>query len=240
MFFFEGQRSTEARAVFERNSSVGQLNFRKPSVPSNKIGVATAPPPKVVEEERIAAPKEAEDVVNANEVSTEDMVVPPPESFGNDDNHHVSEEPVEIAANAEPVNDHVVHPDVTVSHQPDIIQDVAAKQGPGIYCSHNNGRTLDFESVMLPDLTSSAIGARDDSPKKEAVNGAEFGICAMALYDYQAADETEISFDPGQLITHIDQIDPGWWQGLGPDGSYGLFPANYVEVVEASTASNTS
>ena len=33
-----------------------------------------------------------------------------------------------------------------------------------------------------------------------------------------AADETEISFDPGQIISHIDQIDPGWWQGLGPDG----------------------
>lgn len=42
----------------------------------------------------------------------------------------------------------------------------------------------------------------------------------------------EISFDPGDLITHIDQIDPGWWQGLGPDGNYGLFPANYVELIE--------
>lgn len=83
-------------------------------------------------------------------------------------------------------------------------------------------------------MTSSAR-VSEDSPKKAEVNGTEFGICAMALYDYQAADETEISFDPGQLITHIDQIDPGWWQGLGPDGSYGLFPANYVEVVESST-----
>lgn len=32
---------------------------------------------------------------------------------------------------------------------------------------------------------------------------------AVALYDYQAADETEISFDPGDLITHVDCIDPG-------------------------------
>merc|ERR1719510_1940940 len=60
----------------------------------------------------------------------------------------------------------------------------------------------------------------------------EYGLCAMALYDYQAADDTEISFDPGQVITHIDQIDPGWWQGLAPDGNYGLFPANYVEVID--------
>uniref|UniRef100_U5EUU1 Putative cell migration n=1 Tax=Corethrella appendiculata TaxID=1370023 RepID=U5EUU1_9DIPT len=54
---------------------------------------------------------------------------------------------------------------------------------------------------------------------------------ARALYDYQAADDTEISFDPGDIITHIDKIDEGWWQGLGPDNVYGLFPANYVALI---------
>ena len=44
-----------------------------------------------------------------------------------------------------------------------------------------------------------------------------------------AADDTEISFDPDDIITNIDQIDAGWWQGFAPDGSYGMFPANYVE-----------
>ncbi|BES96761.1 Cofilin/tropomyosin-type actin-Hypothetical protein protein [Nesidiocoris tenuis] len=58
------------------------------------------------------------------------------------------------------------------------------------------------------------------------------GLKAEALYDYQAADDTEISFDPGDIITHIERIDPGWWQGLSPDGSYGLFPANYVQLLE--------
>ncbi len=24
----------------------------------------------------------------------------------------------------------------------------------------------------------------------------------------------------------------GWWQGVGPDGTYGLFPANYVELID--------
>ncbi|XP_005180490.2 drebrin-like protein [Musca domestica] len=60
----------------------------------------------------------------------------------------------------------------------------------------------------------------------------DLGLRARALYDYQAADETEITFDPGDVITHIDQIDEGWWQGLGPDGTYGLFPANYVEIID--------
>ncbi|XP_051924716.1 drebrin-like b isoform X5 [Hippocampus zosterae] len=57
------------------------------------------------------------------------------------------------------------------------------------------------------------------------------GICARALYDYQAADDTEISFDPDEIITGIEMIDEGWWRGYGPDGHFGMFPANYVELV---------
>lgn len=47
-----------------------------------------------------------------------------------------------------------------------------------------------------------------------------------------AADETEISFDPENLITGIEVIDEGWWRGYGPDGHFGMFPANYVELIE--------
>uniref|UniRef100_A0A8C4R9N3 Drebrin like n=1 Tax=Eptatretus burgeri TaxID=7764 RepID=A0A8C4R9N3_EPTBU len=57
------------------------------------------------------------------------------------------------------------------------------------------------------------------------------GLCARALYDYQAADETEITFDPDDIIMHVELIDEGWWRGYGSDGSYGLFPANYVELL---------
>ncbi|XP_063346402.1 drebrin-like b isoform X3 [Pelmatolapia mariae] len=57
------------------------------------------------------------------------------------------------------------------------------------------------------------------------------GICARALYDYQAADDTEISFDPDDIITGIEMIDEGWWRGYGPDSHFGMFPANYVELM---------
>ncbi|XP_064423272.1 src substrate cortactin isoform X4 [Latimeria chalumnae] len=55
------------------------------------------------------------------------------------------------------------------------------------------------------------------------------GITAVALYDYQAAGDDEISFDPDDIITNIEMIDEGWWRGICK-GSYGLFPANYVEL----------
>ncbi|KAK7120889.1 hypothetical protein R3I94_020767 [Phoxinus phoxinus] len=56
-------------------------------------------------------------------------------------------------------------------------------------------------------------------------------ICARALYDYQASDDTEISFDPDDIITGIEMIDEGWWRGYSPDGHNGMFPANYVELI---------
>ncbi|XP_076971525.1 src substrate cortactin isoform X3 [Tamandua tetradactyla] len=57
----------------------------------------------------------------------------------------------------------------------------------------------------------------------------ELGITALALYDYQAAGDDEISFDPDDIITNIEMIDDGWWRGVCR-GRYGLFPANYVEL----------
>ncbi|CAH1785066.1 unnamed protein product, partial [Owenia fusiformis] len=59
------------------------------------------------------------------------------------------------------------------------------------------------------------------------------GLTARALYDYQAADDSEITFDPGDLITNIEPIDEGWSRGTDPSGKYGLFPANYVEMLSA-------
>ncbi|XP_005473247.1 drebrin-like b isoform X4 [Oreochromis niloticus] len=79
----------------------------------------------------------------------------------------------------------------------------------------------------------------EDPPQAEETNTYEVtaeetsdrGICARALYDYQAADDTEISFDPDDIITGIEMIDEGWWRGYGPDGHFGMFPANYVELM---------
>ncbi|GLV44065.1 cortactin [Carabus blaptoides fortunei] len=55
------------------------------------------------------------------------------------------------------------------------------------------------------------------------------GLTAIALYDYQAAADDEISFDPDDTITHVEMIDQGWWRGLCRN-QYGLFPANYVQL----------
>ncbi|XP_013134504.1 PREDICTED: drebrin-like protein [Papilio polytes] len=89
------------------------------------------------------------------------------------------------------------------------------------YKKENGTTTLDDVSPEGLEEEGNIYEDLDDDP----------GLTARALYDYQAADESEITFDPGDIITHIEQIDAGWWQGLGPRGVFGLFPANYVELL---------
>ncbi|OJJ94596.1 hypothetical protein ASPACDRAFT_82547 [Aspergillus aculeatus ATCC 16872] len=52
---------------------------------------------------------------------------------------------------------------------------------------------------------------------------------AVALYDYEAAEDNELSFPEGAEITHIEFPDDDWWFGHY-DGKTGLFPANYVQL----------
>ncbi|XP_030214740.1 drebrin-like protein A isoform X2 [Gadus morhua] len=58
----------------------------------------------------------------------------------------------------------------------------------------------------------------------------ETQMCVKALYDYQA-DESEISFEPGDIISDVETVDEAWWSGCSKDGQQGLFPANYVEHI---------
>ncbi|XP_075063329.1 drebrin-like protein [Mixophyes fleayi] len=88
------------------------------------------------------------------------------------------------------------------------------------------------EPQEVPQTYEEPPQPQQEEPVYESGVEEDRGLCARALYDYQAADDTEISFDPDDFITHIEKIDEGWWRGYGPSGTYGMFPANYVEPIE--------
>lgn len=50
----------------------------------------------------------------------------------------------------------------------------------------------------------------------------------LAIYDYNADKEDELTFQEGQVIYVLKKNDDGWWEGV-MDGITGLFPGNYVE-----------
>ena len=58
------------------------------------------------------------------------------------------------------------------------------------------------------------------------------GKRAIIQYDYERAEENELELREGEEVTDIDMVDEDWWMGRNSRGETGLFPSNYVELVE--------
>lgn len=58
-------------------------------------------------------------------------------------------------------------------------------------------------------------------------------LFVRALYDYQADDQTSLSFACGDIIQVITQLESGWWDGV-IHGTRGWFPSNYCTVMDSS------
>uniref|UniRef100_A0A8C8AII5 Hematopoietic lineage cell-specific protein n=1 Tax=Otus sunia TaxID=257818 RepID=A0A8C8AII5_9STRI len=86
----------------------------------------------------------------------------------------------------------------------------------------------DYEEILPEELSQNQhhLGKTDNVYEMESP-----GTCAVALYDYQGDGDDEISFDPDDTITHIEMVDEGWWRGQCR-GKVGLFPANYVKLLQ--------
>ncbi|XP_038655834.1 intersectin-2-like [Scyliorhinus canicula] len=62
-------------------------------------------------------------------------------------------------------------------------------------------------------------------------------VCqVIAIYDYIAVNDDELSFSKGQLMNVLNKDDPDWWQGE-LNGINGLFPSNYVKITTESDPS---
>uniref|UniRef100_A0AAY4AE42 Intersectin 2b n=1 Tax=Denticeps clupeoides TaxID=299321 RepID=A0AAY4AE42_9TELE len=58
-------------------------------------------------------------------------------------------------------------------------------------------------------------------------------VCqVIAMYDYTAANQDELSFSKGQLISVLDKSSSDWWRGE-LNGITGLFPTNYIQMTTA-------
>lgn len=80
---------------------------------------------------------------------------------------------------------------------------------------------------QLTDLNSSGgAGVVDDEDEYD-----EAAVCVQArgLYDYEATNETELSFQENDLLTITEQDESGWWFAE-LNGKTGFVPRNYVEL----------
>ncbi|RKP17248.1 hypothetical protein ROZALSC1DRAFT_16559, partial [Rozella allomycis CSF55] len=86
--------------------------------------------------------------------------------------------------------------------------------------------TCDGHTGMFPSNYVELIESEPPKPPR----GVAEEITVKALYDYDAAENNELSFSEGAIITNVEKTTPDWWQGE-INGRIGLFPSNYVEQI---------
>jgi len=78
------------------------------------------------------------------------------------------------------------------------------------------------------------------NPKATVHHSPKESVRALVQYDYEKAEDNEIELNEGEYVTDIEMLDKDWWSGVNARGERGLFPSNYVEVVDFADDTNLS
>ncbi|KAJ8339220.1 hypothetical protein SKAU_G00360060 [Synaphobranchus kaupii] len=90
---------------------------------------------------------------------------------------------------------------------------------------------LDDDSEFIPSTKKHDVREEAVTDKHGECLDTDGQLRVRALYDYQAEHESELSLEPGDIISVMETVDKAWWRGCNTDGRQGLFPANYVETI---------
>jgi hypothetical protein len=107
---------------------------------------------------------------------------------------------------------------------------------------HSPPQALPIRSLeqVVPDETELEEEQTHDTGRAVAETSAQVAptsqsIRAIVQYDYEKAEDNEIELKEGEYVTDIEMVDEDWWLGINVHGDRGLFPSNYVEIVEQAS-----
>lgn len=220
----------DARAIFERNTSAGQL-----STQAHSTGISVAgrkiTPEKPVRQSLVKKMVDGQERKEEAVISKGEGEQRPSESNG--PSNMAVNIPNKLPDDTQSDEDSDQFATIKRSPKDATTEKKNSVSSPTVEEAETSKNTI-ANTVKQDNIITKVEKMTDQQFVDEVIYGdlTNPGIQAKALYDYQAADETEITFDPGEIITNIEMVDDGWWQGFGPDGTYGLFPANYVELIK--------
>lgn len=97
------------------------------------------------------------------------------------------------------------------------------------------------DEKALEDDTHHDLGrAAAEAVAEPTVGEQSAGIIrAIVQFDYEKAEDNEVELHEGELVTEIEMVDKDWWLGVNIRGERGLFPGNYVEIIEGDDHEDT-
>lgn len=81
------------------------------------------------------------------------------------------------------------------------------------------------------DHANDDLGLPADAHVIRVPEGEQYRV--RALYDFEATDESALSFNTGDVIEVLTMLPSGWWDGM-LGNNRGWFPSNYVEDVDGT------
>lgn len=225
---------------FAASKSPEPENEDVPSFPSSSPSTAerSLPPPLPSTDRPVPAPEPAQSTSQFPPPPTRSLppaFVPPPAATQKEEEEKAEEEPAAVApppalpSRSEPEPPATETSDDGVPVDAVVLFDYAKDDDNELNLTEN-------EKITVLDFSHDEWWLGKNSKGEEGLFPAEYVQVlkkpyAVAIYDYEATEDNELTFPEGAYITDITFDDEDWWSGVYMKNR-NLFPRNYVELQE--------